>query len=334
MTAKNWTGDRLPRVDVLFILLGLAGLVLGLVALAKGSLDRLHIANRKAGAGLLGASVVALLVGGALAPNDTSRTSGSPEPSQSPAGDDDFSLEVPTSLASPARPSGGPTEAQSATVVRHVDGDTLWLEGGTLPPNAASSVRLLEIDAPEVGTAYSTEATNFLKQELPIGATVYLLADRGDTDRFGRYLRYLWRANGEFFNEKIVRQGLARAVLIAPNDRYITVIRAAEAEARAALRGIWSASGSSATTSTAPPRAPTTLRVPTTAPPRITTPTTRAASNCHPSYPDFCIPPPPPDLDCGDIQRSFTVRQPDPHGFDGRPGQPGEPDGVSCESYN
>lgn len=49
--------------------------------------------------------------------------------------------------------------------------------------------------------------------------------------------------------------------------------------------------------------------------------------NCDPSYPDFCIPPPPPDLDCGDIsQKNFTVLQPDPHRFDG------DKDGIGCES--
>jgi len=33
-----------------------------------------------------------------------------------------------------------------------------------------------------------------------------------------------------------------------------------------------------------------------------------AQSNCSPAYPDVCIPPPPPDLDCGDIShRNFRV---------------------------
>jgi hypothetical protein len=43
---------------------------------------------------------------------------------------------------------------------------------------------------------------------------------------------------------------------------------------------------------------------------------------CHASYPDFCIPPAPPDLNCPDITgpKPFRVRHdvasPDPHGFD------------------
>jgi hypothetical protein len=37
--------------------------------------------------------------------------------------------------------------------------------------------------------------------------------------------------------------------------------------------------------------------------------------NCSRAYPDFCIPPPPPDRDCDDINgQNFTVRSPDPHG--------------------
>ncbi len=51
-----------------------------------------------------------------------------------------------------------------------------------------------------------------------------------------------------------------------------------------------------------------------------------ARGNCDPSYPTVCIPPPPPDLDCGDIgYRRFRVLAPDPHRFDG------DFDGVGCE---
>lgn len=50
-------------------------------------------------------------------------------------------------------------------------------------------------------------------------------------------------------------------------------------------------------------------------------------TNCDPSYPDVCIPPPPPDLDCVDIShRNFRVLAPDPHRFDGNK------DGIGCET--
>jgi hypothetical protein len=50
-------------------------------------------------------------------------------------------------------------------------------------------------------------------------------------------------------------------------------------------------------------------------------------TSCHPSYPDECIPPPPPDLNCDDVSaRNFEVVGSDPHGFDG------DNDGIGCES--
>lgn len=57
-----------------------------------------------------------------------------------------------------------------------------------------------------------------------------------------------------------------------------------------------------------------------------------AQQRCHASYPDFCIAPPPPDLDCPDLpanRKPFRVRHdvanPDPHGFDR------DRDGRACE---
>lgn len=52
-----------------------------------------------------------------------------------------------------------------------------------------------------------------------------------------------------------------------------------------------------------------------------------SAPSCDPSYPDVCIPPYPPDLDCDEIYYSnFRVVGNDPHGFDG------DNDGIGCES--
>lgn len=51
------------------------------------------------------------------------------------------------------------------------------------------------------------------------------------------------------------------------------------------------------------------------------------SSDCDSSYPDTCIPPYPPDLNCGDIpEKNFAVVSPDPHGFDR------DSDGIGCES--
>jgi hypothetical protein len=50
-------------------------------------------------------------------------------------------------------------------------------------------------------------------------------------------------------------------------------------------------------------------------------------SNSDSAYPDFCIAPSPPDLNCPEIpDNDFTVLPPDPHVFDR------DADGVGCES--
>ena len=51
-------------------------------------------------------------------------------------------------------------------------------------------------------------------------------------------------------------------------------------------------------------------------------------TECDPSYPDDCIPPSPPDLNCDDdgVPENFQVVGSDPHGFDG------DNDGIGCES--
>ena len=56
------------------------------------------------------------------------------------------------------------------------------------------------------------------------------------------------------------------------------------------------------------------------------TPLISPSATCDPAYPTVCIPPPPPDLDCGDIPyRRFVVLAPDPHHFDG------DHDLIGCE---
>lgn len=91
-------------------------------------------------------------------------------------------------------------------------------------------------------------------------------------------------------------------------------------------------------TPTATTVASTSTPVPPTAAPTRLAPTPASAggsdssgdsgrAGCDRAYPTICIPPPPPDLDCGEIpSRRFKVVAPDPHGFDR------DHDGVGCES--
>jgi hypothetical protein len=50
------------------------------------------------------------------------------------------------------------------------------------------------------------------------------------------------------------------------------------------------------------------------------------AADCDASYPDLCIPPGAPDLDCPEVgSTNYRVLPPDPHRFDDNS------DGVGCE---
>ena len=86
--------------------------------------------------------------------------------------------------------------------------------------------------------------------------------------------------------------------------------------------------GCSTAEPTETPISPTpTVTFVTPIPTSIATTAPTVASRCAPSYPTVCIPPPPPDLDCGQIPfRRFKVVGSDPHHFDR------DRDGVGCES--
>ncbi len=194
-------------------------------------------------------------------------------------------------------------------------------------------MRLLEVDAAEtvhlaepVGCFWPA-ASAALTRMAPPGARVWVLPDVELRDPYDRYLMYLWSVqNGRtrFVNETLVRRGFARAALYEPNDRYIDLIRAAEAEARAADTGLWGACEYFGQPLNPDPSPPPQER----STPPSTRPSTSADAGCdQESYPDVCLPPYPPDLDCGDVDAThFTVRAPDPHGFDS------DSDGVGCES--
>lgn len=125
---------------------------------------------------------------------------------------------------------GSPT----AEVVQVVDGDTIEIR---LPDGRLERVRLIGIDAPELGEPGSAEATARLA-ELVEGEQIRLEADVSDRDRFDRLLRYVL-VGDVFVNEALVREGLAAAVRYPPDTERAETLEAAEALARAGQSGLW-----------------------------------------------------------------------------------------------
>jgi micrococcal nuclease len=259
------------------------------------------------GAVLLAIAFLLSACGGAAVPTPSDRAAATPQPTTRPTPP---STPTPSPLAGTA-PQG---ETVTARVVSVVDGDTIKVEiDGIVFP-----LRYIGMDSPETHSPtkplqwMGPEAT-LANQSLVEGQTVVLERDVSETDQFDRLLRYVWIERGDqwlMVNRELVRLGFAVSKAYPPDTKYQSLLDAAQQEARAAQVALWSATPTPAPTAVPPPPV-------TPAPP----------GNCDPSYPSVCIPPPPPDLDCGDISfRRFTVLPPDPHGFDG------DDDGIGCES--
>ena len=169
------------------------------------------------------------------------------EPSAAPQiGKEPSPSDQATTRSPPPEVPEGAVEVQ---VVKHTDGDTLHVvplvAGGSLIAGADTTVRLLEVDAPEsVDPAspvqcFARQASAALRDMLPVGNRAWATEDVEPLDRYGRTLLYLWSDDGTFVNLELVRAGMARAVLYEPNDAYIFKMRKAERRARAAGLGQW-----------------------------------------------------------------------------------------------
>lgn len=146
------------------------------------------------------------------------------------------------SVADPLPVPGG---AQRAEVVRHVDGDTVWLRGvggGPVPPRA-TKVRILLVDTPEVAPeeCFGSRAARLTAQLLPLGSDVRVERDRDLHDRYDRLLLHVWDAQGRSLGESLLASGHATVLVVKPNTRHLERFRDVERQAREAGRGLWSA---------------------------------------------------------------------------------------------
>jgi len=125
-------------------------------------------------------------------------------------------------------------------VARVVDGDTLLLAN-------QARIRLIGVNTPETVKRnhpvepFGPEASEFTKRFIAQGDwAVRLEFDRERVDKYGRFLAYVWVDN-RFLNEELARAGLAR---VETQYHYSAAMKkrflAAQAEAKAAQRGIWS----------------------------------------------------------------------------------------------
>jgi micrococcal nuclease len=174
-------------------------------------------------------------------------------------------------------------------VTRVIDGDTIYTD--TL------KIRLSLTNTPETNQAGYFQATQFTEKLCPAGSKI--LVDQDDlqpVDVYGRVLAKVTCGN-KVLNSELLYNGYANIL-----TQYCSTSEFSGE--------VWAQKYGCGTTEI-----------------KSQTPSQTKVNSCDPSYPDFCIPSPPPDLDCKDIpQKKFRVLQPDPHHFDG------DKDGIGCES--
>lgn len=131
-----------------------------------------------------------------------------------------------------------PVSASESRVQWIPDGDTIHLEDGR-------RVRLLGIDAPEMGRDggpdqyYARESRDYLRRLID-GRSIRLETDGQGPDRYGRLLAYVFLPDGRMANEVLVEQGLAFFYPHTHQDREFQQ-RMLEVQKRAimARKGFW-----------------------------------------------------------------------------------------------
>lgn len=138
-------------------------------------------------------------------------------------------------------PSSSPESGQPAVIHATV---RLVLDGDTFDCADGRRVRLLGVDAPELAHGadqaerFAEQSTAWLRQRLE-GRHVQLQLEQRTHDRYGRTLAWVYDGR-QLINRELLSSGAAR---LLPDfglpDHLEPSLRAAEAEARVARRGLW-----------------------------------------------------------------------------------------------
>lgn len=156
------------------------------------------------------------------------------QPQQAPPGAPSAAPDAGRTDAPPRPP---PLRAPTAIVASVTDGDTIRLAGGR-------SVRLVQIDTPELGGGAEcggVQAAAALRSQLPPGTRVRLVADPATdrVDRYGRLLRYVYRGRRNL-NVWMVARGHATPYFFdGEQGRFAVQLMRGARAARSAGIGLW-----------------------------------------------------------------------------------------------
>lgn len=109
---------------------------------------------------------------------------------------------------------GTPQVGEVGQVVRVIDGDTIDVRY----QNTEVRVRYVGVNTPELDEPCYEEARE-ANRAMVEGQMVTMVRDTSDTDRYGRFLRYIY-VGDTFVNEELARQGFAESVRYDPDDEF------------------------------------------------------------------------------------------------------------------
>ncbi len=190
-----------------------------------------------------------------------------------------------------------PTASFNGVVTRVIDGDTLDVKS---KDGKTMAIRLTLVDAPERNEPGYTQAKNFVSQNC-LNKEAAVDHDNNQNPSFARLVAVVY-CEGLNINEAIIAKGFATIYhSFCDVSEFANTVWAQKSGC--GNNDNSNNNGSPSKDDEVKPR------------------------ECDVSYPDVCIQPNPPDLDCGEIKhKNFKVPSTDPHGFDG------DGDGIGCDS--
>lgn len=138
------------------------------------------------------------------------------------------------------------SQNKSATIpsdvklARVVSGQSLEVLGMETQPNLTSQIRLIGLDAPDLGqTPWGEDGKKTLETLIGgVNQSIKLEFDLENKDKFNRTLAYVWK-DQLLLNEEIIKQGYALFVARLPNNKYNRRLERAQQWARIMGKGIW-----------------------------------------------------------------------------------------------
>jgi micrococcal nuclease len=134
------------------------------------------------------------------------------------------------------------SELNKYKVISVTDGDTFKIDYN----GQEKKVRLIGVDTPESvspnkekNNNYGKEASNYTKSRLE-GKNILLEFDVQETDKYGRFLVYVYLEDGTMYNKELLEKGYAQVATYPPNVKYVEEFEEIQKKARENSIGFWS----------------------------------------------------------------------------------------------